>query len=116
MTSAQHRESANINASLMVLKSCLRVIAERKQDGQSKAKVPFRESRLTHLLQDCFLTSPDCLPRSSSTRGVQEGGVEAAAGGVRHDLIIVATISPCARDAIHTRNTLNHVCDLGEMR
>jgi len=28
-------------------------------------------------------------------------------------LIIVATVSPCARDAIHTRNTLNHVCDLG---
>ena len=27
MSSAQHRESANINASLMVLKNCLRVIA-----------------------------------------------------------------------------------------
>ena len=25
----------------------------------------------------------------------------------------MSQVSPCARDAIHTRNTLNHVCDLG---
>ena len=252
MTSAQHRESANINASLMVLKNCLRVIAERgacdaergaanepsisanelsiatkklsisakepsiaatqpsisakepsvknrtspqkspsspqksppspqqsppaahfgnghkdatnrptnvkfSSDAQRQVrvaavapKIPFRESRLTHLLQDCFLAHQDaCAYTNTHTQqstsahaasapvgdgirivggngvvgdgGEEQGGEGAPAGGVLgggghktcHKLIIVATISPCARDAIHTRNTLNHVCDLG---
>ena len=45
MTSAQHRESANINASLHALKSCLRVLAERQNKERSSAKVPFRQSQ-----------------------------------------------------------------------
>jgi hypothetical protein len=77
------QESASINASLMVLKTCLRVMAEQRHAktpaaaawrggvggcvtgggmccgyeglGRSTSKIPFRESRLTHLLRDCFL-------------------------------------------------------------
>jgi len=118
MTPQQHRQSADINASLMVLKSCLRAIAQRSRhmhatpDTANNAnanasgaggKVPFRESRLTHLLQDCFLEAHP--PSGDDT--------VAPSRLLRSRLIIVATVSPCARDAIHTRNTLNHVCDLG---
>jgi hypothetical protein len=81
--------------------------------------VPFRESRITHLLQDCFLD--DVSVGMGGGAGGSEEGERAGGGGAgrggrgggMHKLIIVATVSPAARDAIHTRNTLNHVCDLG---
>lgn len=56
--------------------------------SKKKIKIPFRESRLTHCLADCFLN-----PEASR-------------------MVVVATVSPCARDAVHTRNSLNHAVDM----
>mmetsp|Transcript_61202 Transcript_61202/g.171184 ORF Transcript_61202/g.171184 Transcript_61202/m.171184 type:complete len:588 (-) Transcript_61202:48-1811(-) len=81
MTAQQHRESADINSSLMVLKNCFRAHAAR-QRGEG-AKMPFRESRLTMLLRDCFEDRA-------------------------HRFVVVATVSPAATDVIHTINTLRH--------
>ena len=91
MSAKQHRQSADINSSLMVLKACMRSLSAGAQErpGAPGPRVPFRESRLTHLLQDCFLPDSDA------------------------ELLLISTISPCARDAIHSRNTLAHA---GEMR
>lgn len=81
MTAAQHRESAEINRSLMVLKDCFRAHAAL-QRGE-KTMLPFRGSRLTRVLRDCFVDP-------------------------MHSTVVIATISPSATDVIHTINTLRH--------
>jgi kinesin family protein 2/24 len=87
MSAAQHRESADINASLMVLKECFRAHAAR-QRGEI-VQMPFRSSRLTRVLQECF-TNPE------------------------HRTVVIATISPSATDVIHTVNTLLHATMLAK--
>lgn len=82
MSAAQHRESAEINASLMALKECFRAHAAL-QRGESKVRMPYRSSRLTQCLRECF---EDPL----------------------HRFTLIATVSPSASDVIHTTNTLNH--------
>eukprot|EP00951_Prasinocladus_malaysianus_P041759 scaffold496863_cov47-Prasinocladus_malaysianus.AAC.1 len=51
MTAQQHRESAEINKSLMALKNCFRAYS-----GESCAQ--YRSSNLTQVLRSCFL-DPD---------------------------------------------------------
>jgi kinesin family protein 2/24 len=87
MTAAQHRESAEINASLMILKECFRAHAAC-QRGEN-VHMPFRSSRLTRVLQECF-TEP------------------------AHKTVVIATISPSASDVIHTVNTLLHATMLAK--
>lgn len=82
MTAQQHRESAKINKSLMALKDCFRARAA-EQRGE-KVRQPFRASRLTQVLKECFVE-------------------------VSHRTVIIATVSPAATDVIHTVNTLRHV-------
>lgn len=81
MTAAQHRESAEINSSLMALKDCFRAHAALKRG--EKARPPYRASRLTQCLKDCF-------------------------EDVSHRFTLVATVGPASTDVIHTANTLNH--------
>lgn len=87
MTAAQHRESAGINASLTVLKDCFRAHAAN-QRGE-RAMMPFRRSRLTRVLRDCFVDPA-------------------------HRTTVIATVSPTATDTIHTVNTLRHATMLAK--
>lgn len=81
MTAKQHRESALINSSLMVLKECFRSHA-LLQKGEI-VRMPFRGSQLTQVLRECFEVP-------------------------EHDTAVIATIAPTADDVIHTINTLRH--------
>lgn len=87
MTAQQHRESADINSSLMVLKDCFRAHAAR-QRGED-VMMPFRGSQLTRVLRDCFVNPS-------------------------HSTAVIATISPAAADVIHTINTLMHATMLAK--
>jgi hypothetical protein len=82
---AQRRaESADINTSLLALKECIRAL------GQKSTHVPYRGSKLTLILKDCF--SPD----SKTT--------------------MVATVSPGASAADHSLNTLRYADRIKEHR
>lgn len=75
-----------INYSLLMLKECARVMHKQmKQPHKSEdLHVPFRRSRLTHLLRSSF-TDPS------------------------HQTTVVATLSPSPTDVEHSLNTLQHV-------
>lgn len=76
-----------INYSLLMLKECARVMHKQmKQLGEKTEDlhVPFRRSRLTHLLRSSF-TDPS------------------------HQTTVVATLSPSPTDVEHSLNTLQHV-------
>jgi len=77
-------ESADINTSLLALKECIRAL------GQKSTHVPFRGSKLTLILKDCF--SPD----SKTT--------------------MVATVSPGASAADHSLNTMRYADRIKEHR
>ncbi|XP_022122453.2 kinesin-like protein KIF23 [Pieris rapae] len=47
------REASNINKSLMTLRTCLEMLREN-QLNSAKNKVPYRESRITHLFKNFF--------------------------------------------------------------
>ena len=50
-TMTQQREANNINMSLMQLWRCLQAMQVARKDGKNgKEQIPFRESKLTHLL------------------------------------------------------------------
>eukprot|EP00441_Pelagodinium_beii_P014451 CAMPEP_0197657466 /NCGR_PEP_ID=MMETSP1338-20131121/44640_1 /TAXON_ID=43686 ORGANISM="Pelagodinium beii, Strain RCC1491" /NCGR_SAMPLE_ID=MMETSP1338 /ASSEMBLY_ACC=CAM_ASM_000754 /LENGTH=609 /DNA_ID=CAMNT_0043233839 /DNA_START=53 /DNA_END=1882 /DNA_ORIENTATION=+ len=87
MTAAQHRESAEINASLSAMKECFRAHAAM-QRGE-KVNMPFRGSRLTRVLRECFMDA-------------------------EHRTAVIATVSPAACDVIHTANTLLHATMLAK--
>nr|Q39493.1 RecName: Full=Diatom spindle kinesin-1 [Cylindrotheca fusiformis]AAB05681.1 diatom spindle kinesin 1 [Cylindrotheca fusiformis] len=82
--SQRRTESADINTSLLALKECIRAL------GQKSAHVPYRGSKLTLILKDCF--SPD----SKTT--------------------MVATVSPGASAADHSLNTLRYADRIKEQR
>jgi len=73
-------ESSEINTSLLALKECIRALDSGR--GTSK-HVPYRASKLTLILKDCFTSS---LARTS----------------------MIATVSPGASSADHTINTLRY--------
>jgi len=84
--SQRRSESADINTSLLSLKECIRAL------GQSQSKhVPYRGSKLTLILKDCF-TSP-----SAKT-------------------VMVATVSPGASSADHSLNTLRYADRIKEQK
>lgn len=79
----------HINYSLLMLKECARIMhlnRQRLEEGGAKPQhVPFRSSRLTHLLRCCFEDDT-------------------------HRTAVVATLSPSPVDVEHSLNTLQHVC------
>ena len=74
----QRQETANINKSLLALKECIRAKDERA------AHVPFRSSKLTLVLKDCFSSKAN------------------------NKLVVVSAISPTEASADHTINTLKY--------
>lgn len=52
-TGQRLREAGNINNSLMTLRTCLEILRENQMTGQCK-KVPYRDSKLTHLFKNYF--------------------------------------------------------------
>jgi len=70
-------ESSEINKSLLALKECIRAL------DTSSAHVPYRASKLTLVLKDCFTS---CRARTT----------------------MIATVSPASSSADHTLNTLRY--------
>ncbi|KAG6616041.1 sporangia-induced kinesin-like protein [Phytophthora cinnamomi] len=77
-------EGAEINKSLLALKECIRAL------DRGAAHIPFRQSKLTQLLRDSFLS------QNSKT-------------------IMIATVSPCSESCNHTLNTLRYADRLKEI-
>lgn len=78
-----------INYSLLMLKECARMMHKNQvlcDDGRAAEAqhVPFRSSKLTHLLQSCFTDEA-------------------------HRTVVVATLSPAPTDVEHSLNSLQHV-------
>jgi len=78
-------ESSEINTSLLALKECIRAL------GGSSKHVPYRASKLTLILKDCFTSS---LARTT----------------------MIATVSPGASSADHTINTLRYADRIKEQK
>lgn len=51
--STRRQEAGNINNSLMALRECLRILRENQKNSTNRI-VPYRNSRLTYLLKNCF--------------------------------------------------------------
>ena len=81
-------ETKAINTSLMNLKECIR--ARTAASNQSNVFVPYRRSKLTLLMKDVF--DIGC-SRMCST-------------------VVIATVSPLARDIAHSANTLQYAAPL----
>ncbi len=82
--SQRRAESADINTSLLSLKECIRAL------GQKSAHVPYRGSKLTLILKDCFS------PNSKTT--------------------MITTVSPGASSTDHSLNTLRYADRIKEQR
>ena len=78
-------EGAEINKSLLALKECIRAL------GNGSSHCPFRGSKLTQLLKDCFV-------------------------GRRSQTLVIATVSPGSESCEHTLNTLRYADRLKELR
>lgn len=52
-TGQRLREAGNINNSLMTLRTCMEILRENQMTGSSK-KVPYRDSKVTHLFKNYF--------------------------------------------------------------
>ncbi|KAJ3132727.1 hypothetical protein HK100_005078 [Physocladia obscura] len=84
-------EAAEINKSLLSLKECIRSLYKRGIEGTDDCQhVPFRGSKLTHILRDSFLN------KESRT-------------------VMVATISPGSNFVEHTLNTLRYADRVKEL-
>jgi len=86
--SQRRTESAEINTSLLALKECIRALGIKK-DGTKH--VPYRASKLTLLLKDCFTSK-----QARTT--------------------MIATVSPGASSADHTLNTLRYADRIKEQK
>jgi len=82
--SRTRREGAEINKSLLALKECIRALY-----SGAVQHVPFRGSRLTHIMRDAFV-------------------------GKNSHTIVVACVSPASHSAEHTLNTLRYASRIKE--
>ena len=97
--SQRRTESAEINTSLLSLKECIRALGQRKATtasssatpGSGGVHVPYRGSKLTLILKDCFTS-----PQARST--------------------MIATVSPGASATDHSLNTLRYADRIKEQR
>jgi kinesin family protein 2/24 len=78
-------EGAEINKSLLALKECIRALDARKSSGNNEIHVPFRASKLTHVLRDSFISKSD-----------------------KCKIIMISCVSPCYTSSNHTINTLRY--------
>ena len=78
-------EGAEINKSLLALKECIRALQARKNSGNSEIHVPFRASKLTHVLRDSFVNKND-----------------------KSKIIMISCINPSYISSNHTINTLRY--------
>ena len=78
-------EGAEINKSLLALKECIRALDARKSSGNNDIHVPFRASKLTHVLRDSFISKRD-----------------------KCKIIMISCVSPCYTSSNHTINTLRY--------
>ncbi|EDW56897.1 kinesin-like protein Klp59C [Drosophila sechellia] len=78
-------EGSEINKSLLVLKECIRAL------GRQSSHLPFRGSKLTHVLRDSFI------------------------GGKKVKTCMIAMISPCLHSVEHTLNTLRYADRVKEL-
>ena len=109
MTAADHRDSAEVNTSLMTLKDCFRkyhgcittatsrsmgasnediasgTLHKKKKRPVPYSHAPYRNSALTRTLRECFIE------------------------GAQHRAVILACVSPTSADMLHTINSLEHV-------
>lgn len=86
-TRTMAERGGHINYSLLMLKECARSMHANKlkaEKGEAQSFVPFRSSRLTHLLRSCFVDES-------------------------HRTAVIATLSPSPTDVEHTLNSLQHV-------
>ena len=86
--SQRRNESAEINTSLLSLKECIRALGANKNGTKH---VPYRASKLTLLLKDCFTSS-------------------------QAKTAMIATVSPGASSADHTLNTLRYADRIKEQK
>lgn len=87
-TRSMAERGGHINFSLLMLKECARLMHRNRQlhdDGKQEYHVPFRRSKLTHLLKSCFTDEA-------------------------HMTSVIATLSPSPTDVEHSLNSLQHVC------
>lgn len=77
-------EGAEINKSLLALKECIRALDARKS-GNPDQHVPFRASKLTHVLRDSFMSKND-----------------------KSKIIMISCISPSYCSSNHSINTLRY--------
>jgi kinesin family protein 2/24 len=77
-------EGAEINKSLLALKECIRALDARKS-GNENIHVPFRASKLTHVLRDSFVS------KSGKSR-----------------IIMISCVSPSYCSSNHSINTLRY--------
>ena len=78
-------EGAEINKSLLALKECIRALQARKSSGNNEIHVPFRASKLTHVLRDSFVSKND-----------------------KSKIIMISCINPSYISSNHTINTLRY--------
>ena len=76
-------EGAEINKSLLALKECIRALDEKKNNPDTH--VPFRASKLTHVLRDSFVSRSD-----------------------KSKIIMISCVNPSYTSANHTLNTLRY--------
>jgi kinesin family protein 2/24 len=81
---ARRKEGAQINSSLAALKECVRCKARGKANSAAGSFLPYRKSKLTHLLRACFEDS--------------------------NPTVVIATVSPSSKDTEHSLNTIRHAC------
>ena len=78
-------EGAEINKSLLALKECIRALQARKASGNNDIHVPFRASKLTHVLRDSFVSKSD-----------------------KSRIIMISCINPSFIHSNHSINTLRY--------
>jgi kinesin family protein 2/24 len=84
-------ESAEINTSLLSLKECIRALGQKGNKQSQPLHVPYRGSKLTLILKDCFTSA-----HAKTT--------------------MIATVSPGASGADHSLNTLRYADRIKEQR
>lgn len=76
-------EGAEINKSLLALKECIRALDEKKNNPDQH--VPFRASKLTHVLRDSFVSKSD-----------------------KSRIVMISCVNPSYNSANHSINTLRY--------
>jgi len=89
-------ESKEINWSLSCLKQCIQVNLQNARGGKP-VRVPYRNSKLTMLLKDCF-----------------EHPEEDQQSSLGHTAVFIAHVAPLASYLGHTKNTLQYAMEMVE--